>query len=389
MEPFGIQPPNEFTPATTLATGLPSVSAPTIPSNGILPIPLNVGFEGQPKNLHRGYIQSWNFTLEKQLGWGFIGQAGYVATRSTRQLGIIDINASQVPYTNRDTQPLLQKFGRTAATTFLEPLGTGQYNGLQTSLSRRAVKGLLLNVSYTWSKAINLVDASSGTPYIQALNYLSMNRAPTGYDITHNLSLTNIWELPFGRGKKWMADKKVLTPIVSGWQLNHVVSAFSGTPFNVTGSCSAAWPGNSPTMADIVGSPKRIANKSGYWYDPFAFAETFDPNNPGSCRTGALGNSGFNNLRGPATFNWDAGIFRDFSITERLHFQFRAEVFNLTNTPHWANPDNAIGDANSIDQRTGRVIDPGSFMTLNNGVTDLAREGIDERQFRLGLRIQF
>jgi hypothetical protein len=70
-----------------------------------------------------------------------------------------------------------------------------------------------------------------------------------------------------------------------------------------------------------------------------------------------------------------------------LHIQFGAEVFNFTNTPHFANPDSNIGDANSIDQRTGRVIDPGPFMTLNDGVSDLAREGIDE--FRFGLRIQF
>jgi len=168
----------------------------------------------------------------------------------------------------------------------------------------------------------------------------------------------------------------------------YVISVFSGSPFNVTGDCDAAWPGNSPTEIDLVGSPKKLGNKSGYWYDPFAFAEVFDPNSPGDCRK-SLGNSGFNNLRGPGVFNWDFGLFRDFAITERIHIQFRAEAFNFTNTPHFANPDNSIGDANSIDQRTGRVIDPGPFMTLSNGVTDLAREGIDERQFRFGLRIQF
>jgi len=389
MEPFGIQPPNGFTPATTLAAGIPPVPAPTIPSSGILPLPLNVGFEGYPKNLHRGYIQSWNLTLQKELGWGFTGEAGYVATRSVRQLGFININASQIPFTNQATEPLFQQFGRTAATTFLEPLGTGQYNSLQASLKRRFSKGLMMNVNYTWGKAINLVDASSGTPNIQSQYYLGMNRAPTGYDITHNLAITNVWDLPFGRGQRWAGGKGVLTQIVSGWQVNNLVSIFSGTPFNVWGDCGAAWPGNSPTMINIVGSPKRIASKSGYWYDPFAFAETFDPNNPGSCLTGSLGNSGFNNLRGPGVFNWDAGIFRDFAIKERLHIQFRAEAFNLTNTPHWANPDNYIGDANSIDQRTGRVIDPGAFMTLDNGVNDLAREGIDERQFRLGLRLQW
>ena len=93
--------------------------------------------------------------------------------------------------------------------------------------------------------------------------------------------------------------------------------------------------------------------------------------------------------RQSGVFNWDIGLFRDFTLKERFHIQFRAEAFNFTNTPHWAGPDNYIGDANSIDQKTGRVTDPGSFMTLNNGMNDLAREGIDERQFRLGLRISF
>jgi hypothetical protein len=396
MEPFGLQTPNGFTPATNLATGLPPIPAPVIPSSGILPVPLDVGFEGQPKNLHRGYIQSWNVTLQKELGWGFTGQAGYVATRSVRQLGFIDINASQIPFTNLNTEPLYQQWGRTAATTFLEPLGTGQYNSLQASLQRRFAAGLMMNVNYTWGKSINLVDASSGTPNIQSQYYLNMNRAPTGFDLTHNLAVTNVWDLPFGRGKRWGGDKGAVTHIISGWQVNNIISVFSGAPFTVWGDCGAAWPGNSPTMSNVFGTPNKIGSKgeSSFWYDPFAFGETYDPNNPGNCLTGSLGNSGFNNLRGPSIFNWDAGVFRDFAVTERLHIQFRAEAFNLTNTPHFCTNaiDNYLGDANAFDPKTGRVTDPGSFMTLNGGINgncDLAREGIDERQFRLGLRIQF
>src|SRR5205814_6895755 len=190
---------------------------------------LNTGFEGQPKNRHRGYIESWNVTLQKELGWGFTAQAGYVATRSTRQLGFIDINASQIPFTNRNTEPLFQQWGRTAATTFLVPLGTGHYDSLQASLQRRFSKGLMMNVNYTWGKAINLVDASSGAPMIQSLSYLSLNRAPTTYDRTHNLAITNIWDLPLGRGQKWVANRGALTGIASGWQVNSVVSVYSGS----------------------------------------------------------------------------------------------------------------------------------------------------------------
>jgi hypothetical protein len=72
-------------------------------------------------------------------------------------------------------------------------------------------------------------------------------------------------------------------------------------PSTSGGDCGAAWPANSPTMINLVGSPNKIGSKSGYWYDPFAFAETFDPNNPGNCLTGSLGSSGFKQ------FAWSRG----------------------------------------------------------------------------------
>jgi hypothetical protein len=341
-----------------------------------------------PKKLNRGYIQSWNVMLQKELPWAFTGQIGYVATRSVRQLGYLDINASQAPFTNRDTQPLFQKWGRTAATTFMQPVGTGTYDSLQASLQRRFTKGLMMNLHYTWGKAINFQDSGNTTGFlpIQSQSYLRLNRAPPNYDRTHNLELASILELPVGRGKHWLSDQGVLTHIVSGWQLNNLVSVMSGAPFNVSGDCDAGWPGNSPSMVDIVGTPKKLG-RTDAWYDPGAFAQVYDPSNPGTCLP-RLGTSGFGNLRGPGIFNWDLGVFRDFAFTERIHMQFRLEAFNFTNTPHYDIPDNSIGDADSIDQATGRVIEQGSFMRIT-GVTNLAREEIDERQFRLGLRFQF
>jgi len=147
-------------------------------------------------------------------------------------------------------------------------------------------------------------------------------------------------------------------------------------------------------MSNSFGKPKKIGSTSGFWYDPLAFGETYDPNNPGSCLAGSLGNNGFNNLRGPGVFNWDFGLFRDFAVKEQLHIQFRAEAFNFTNTPHFCSNalDYYLGDAGAYDPTTGRVTDPGTFMQLNGGINgncDLAREGIDERQFRLGIRFQW
>lgn len=386
MEPFGIQTPNDFTPATRLSQGIPPVPAPVIPSSGILDLPLNVGFEGQPQNLRRGYIESWNLMVQKELGKGLVVQAGYVANRSIRQLGFVDINASQIPFTNRNTQPLLQQWGRTASTTFLEPVGTGHYDSLQASLDKRFSNGFMFKANYTWGHAINYVDNSSGTPNIQSSSYGYLNRASTGFDRTQNLGITSVWDLPFGKGRRWLADNGAVSYVVGGWQVNNVVSAMTGVPFNVWGDCSAGWPGNSPTMTDIVGTPNKIGSTDA-WYDPGAFAEVYDHANPGSCAQ-RLGNSGYNNLRGPGLFNWDFGVFRDFPIKERMHLQFRMEAFNFTNTPHLAVPDNYLGDAGGFDPVTGRVTSQGDFMKIT-GVSDLAREGIDERQFRLGLRISF
>ena len=98
-----------------------------------------------------------------------------------------------------------------------------------------------------------------------------------------------------------------------------------------------------------------------------------------------FGNAGFNSLRGPHLYNLDLGLFRNFRITERVQLQFRAEAFNLTNTPHFDLPGNNVSD---MVLNGGRIQDLGGFSEIT-AVTNLGRDGIDERQFRFGLRLSF
>jgi len=121
-----------------------------------------------------------------------------------------------------------------------------------------------------------------------------------------------------------------------------------------------------------------LVGRNDPFYDPFAFAPVTQPR---------LGTAGFNSLRGPGLVNWDFGAFREFSVTERWRVQFRAEAFNLTNTPHFANPGNNVSNLVG-NAATGAIQDLAGYMAIT-GVTNLAREGIDERQFRFGLRISF
>ncbi len=374
---------------TAFPTGIKTITPPAL-GNGIIPIQSDFGWEGWPQNFRRGYVESWNFTVQKQTKWGFTGQVGYIGNRSIRQMGFLDLNAGQVlgageagrPYKACPPPPGFGStcLGREATTVFLLPLGTGDYNGLQASLQRRFTQGLALTVNYTWSKAMNVVDNSDWSPAIQALQYMSMNRAPISVDRTHNLEIMDIWQLPFGQGKRWLSGRgKVVSDIVSGWQTNHLISLISGPPFTCFASGNLNMPGSAQTCDQV----KTHVTKTGAvdpnigFYDPTAFVDVLQPR---------FGNAGFNSLRGPGLVNWDFGVFREFGLSERWRLQFRAEAFNFTNTPHFDVPDGCPCDG--IPGPPGSPNFGGSFMTVG-GTINLAREGIDARQFRFGLRLSF
>jgi hypothetical protein len=379
LTPLVIDVPNSFQPAGRLADGIPAIKAPDI-GNGIIDLPSTYAFGGYPKDFKRGYLQSWNFTLQKQLGLGFVAEAGYVATRQVRQLGYLDINAGQVIGADQAGRPLLQRFGRTAATTFIAPLGTGQYDGLQARLERRFTGGLHLSAHYTWSKAIGPVDNTDSSPSVKAKSYFARNRVPRGYDRPHNLQITGIWDLPFGKGKRWLNGRAPLSVLASGWQVNNLLSFYSGSPFTVTSSAnSLLLPGSSQTADQIKPSVAKIggAGKGQSFFDPFAFAPVTDAR---------FGTAALNSIRGPGVANWDFGLFREFAMRERWKLQFRAEAFNFSNTPHFANP--GANRSNLSLNPDGSVRDLGGYTEITSTI-NLARDGIDERQFRVGLRLSF
>ncbi len=362
-----IESPDGLTPARTLSQGIPALQVPP-PGNGILDLPSDYAWIGYPKKLDRGYIQSWNVTFQQELPWGFTGQIGYVATRSIRQLGLVDINAGQVIGAGEDGRPLLTQFGRTASTVLLQPVGTGQYDSMQVQLHRRFTGGLSLNVNYTLGRAISPNENSSWTPNVQALAYMSRNRALTSTDRLHNLGITSVWQIPLGKDRRWLNSGGVLSAVFGGWQVNNMISIMSGPPFTVyADGTSLNLPGSNQTADQVKPAVKLGGVGSGTpYYDPTAFVDVTEAR---------FGNTGYNILRAPGLFNWDFGLTREFTIKKDVKLQFRLEAFNFTNTPHLAAPDNFVGDGED-------------FMTITS-VQDLSREGIDERQFRLGLRVAF
>ncbi len=398
---LNIVPDNSALPAGTLAQGIPPSVVPNI-SSGRVPVPSEVSVLTLGDTFKRPYIQSWNLVLEKNIGWGFSASAGYVATRTIGQSGLTDVNAGRVGG-GVNSQPLFQRFGRRSTTFIQDGLANSHYDSLQTSLKRRFSGGLQLQANYTWGKGIGLAGLGSnndGALAIRDPNFRDLNRGVLGINIPHNFQFSGAWELPFGKGKKWLnGSNAVISGLTSGWQLSWLYGAFSGTPITITASGTSLNAPGSTQRADLVKPEVQKLGGIGVgnpFYDPTAFRPVeFDLAN--SVR---FGTSGFNVLQTPGTSNLDFGLFREFRITEGIKLQFRAEAFNATNTPHFAGPGtNASSPTRDTDRNSptfGQILtNPttgllrlNGFMEIT-GVRSFGREGIDERVFRFGLRLSF
>jgi hypothetical protein len=348
--------------------GIPPICCPDI-SKGRVPLPSEdeMGYPVANRELHRGYIQSWNFIIEHKLPGELVTSIGYVGTASVNGFAFLDINASQVPGSGDDGRPLFAKFGRTATTREWDGRTHSIYHSLQATINRRVSGGLFLKGAYTYSHAIDQANYSDWTEFRwNAPIVFDRNRASADFNIPHMFQLGYLYELPFGSSKKW-ATSGVSNILLGGWQFNGTFSAYQGRQFTLTASGAALnMPGNQQTPDQIKPTVETLglAGDDGTWFDTTAFAR------PTGVR---FGNVGRNTMRGPGVVNTDLSLFRTFKVTEKVNLQFRAEAFNLSNTPHFANPN---ADRNSSN--FGKV--------LATQATDAVGRS---REVRFGLRLGF
>ncbi len=354
-----------YIPYGPIANGIPAIPYPNI-STGIVPLPHAISTISLPPGPYeRGYIQSYNFFLQRELPAGFSGSAGYVGTKTVHEQGLYAIN-SGTPGSGNAGRPLAAQ-GYLVDETFIEPVGASNYNALQAQLDRKLTQGLMVTVAYTYSKAIDNLDNELQSFLFYGAGF-ARNRAVAGFDRTQNLRLAWLADLPFGAGKRW-AQSGFGRKLLGGWQVNGIFSAYSGLPFTVTASGASL---NAPDQTQTADQVKLAVTKLGGvganspYYDPTAFAAV----------TGVrFGTSGRDTLFGPGLVNVDAALFRNFKLKERLNFQLRAESYNLTNTPHFSNPSANVSS--------------GGFMTITSALSRANNVEGGERQFRFALRISF
>ncbi|MEP7362157.1 MAG: TonB-dependent receptor [Acidobacteriota bacterium] len=354
----GFPAANAFVPSTVLMqTGFPAFEVFDIPNDGIIHNPsLSSNYGSAPLDLAVPYVQSWNVAIQRALPGNFSVEAAYVANHGVNNQTDYDINNSRIPGSGNNGRLLYQQFKRTATTT--TAIGTHTYyNSLQMKLDRRFHAGLQITTSYTWSKGINFSEDNGG---MNLPMDVSLNKARMSDNRTHVFTQSYMWDLPFGRGKNW-ATSGVASHVLGGWQVQGLLSLMTGTWF----SPSAA--------ASLLNAPGNSSRPN--WIAPVSYTglagpgqKFFNVNSFENPAQNTLGNAGRNILVGPGIVNIDGSLFRDFRVKEGWTLTLRAESFNVSNTPHFNNPNGGINSP--------------QFGEINGAAGD-------QRQLQFGLTMRF
>lgn len=344
-------------------TGPPAAPFPTVPSTGVLPLKGPTGTVDpriRPTVQRLATIDMWNVTVQHQLTptmtvsvayLGNKGTHGFVGDGPTYNINQRSIVGFGNPLIAPDSRRLL--FNRFSYPGYIDPSTGGtlmccstdlgnyfgmdassNYNALQIKVEKRVSQGLQFVSHYTWART-----------YHYDGNYYAVDpRVAYGPDdqSRNHVWVTNIvYELPFGKGKKYMSDANTLTDyLVGGWRLTSTTNWSGGLPWTPSyRDCSSdqdvgVCRPNSASGSFSLGV-KRDANGFLTWFTPVTELATNGATGGVFARpaAGTLGNIGFDSFRGPHLFTSDMSLAKEFSITERYHAEFRMDAYNVFNHP--------------------------------------------------------
>ena len=291
-----------------------------------------------PDNYAIPYMQQWNFAVQQQLPAQQQLTVAYVGSKATGLRHQINFNQA-VP--GSGPVALRRRWPNHAAVRIVQARGNSNYHSLQATLRKHFSRGLQYQLNYTWAHSID--EATGSLP----ITDLSGNRGNSGLDLRHSVNATVGYDLPIGRGRALLGNAhRAVDQILGGWKLNALLTLTDGYPFSPRG----------PNTLNIGEGtrPDRIANGNladsertiRRWFDTDAFVA------PGFRE---FGNSGRNVLVGPGTNLANVSVHKNFSVGEGKRLQFRAEFFNVTNTPHFNTPN-----SNIASPAVGRITRAGS-----------------------------
>jgi Carboxypeptidase regulatory-like domain/TonB dependent receptor len=359
-----------------------------------------IQLRAQDPNQRSSYVGQTSFGTEVLLTGDTVLNATYVGNWGRKMNRLRDANMPRVtgfdngcpvlqyPYANLSTVTNIDTFAgpsqacqTTGQHAFLELAtndGNTDFNALELSLQRRMSKGVGYSLGYTYSHGLaDFGDNLTAAPLPQNSYNYAAEMSNSNLDIRHRFVGNFMWDLPFGRGRRFLSSGGV-GRWLGDWQFNGIITLQTGTPFSVTAANDGLLGFARAVYANCVGDPfagatgdPNLYTTTGVFINPAAFAQ------PGP---GTFGNCGPRKFHGPGIQTADLSLFKDFRFSERWNLQFRAEFFNAFNHPNFASPNADISS-------------PGSFGKVTNTLapilgTDSGGPG-DPREIQFALKLYF
>ncbi|ABF40551.1 TonB-dependent receptor [Candidatus Koribacter versatilis Ellin345] len=238
-------------------------------------------------------------------------------------------------------------------------VGTSSYNALQLDVNHRYSNGLSLRGVYTWSKTLDDGDSLNQTTANNAPGLVSnpydikADWGPATYDVRNLGVISAVYELPFGRGKRFLASSNSFANwTVSGWSVNSIAVMQSGFPFTPQLSYNPSNTGDTRNPVRPFANPnftgQIVTGNPIQWFNPAAFLAP-------PANSGFWGNLGRNTLTGPGLGTWDFSAIKDSKINERMSLQFRAEIFNLLNRANFNTPNLIVFTPTGVSGTAGAI----------------------------------
>jgi hypothetical protein len=294
----------------------------------------NTNIHYTPKDTKSTYVQSWHFTIQRELARDLTLDVGYVGNHGTHvyQLGDYNQAAPNLPgqTLSLNARRPVQNFAE-IETSFNE--ANSHYNSLQVKLEKRFSRGLSVLNSFAWSKSIDVspsnMETGNGSNYYMNFRNWDSYRAISDYDLPFQNTTSIVWDTPVGKGRKFGAGMSgVADAFLGGWRLASINTMISGQPINFTytpSTAGAVASSNLPMRPNLVGNPFLPGDQRTpqHYFNLAAFAVP-DPSQP-------FGSAGRNIGRSDGIYQLDLGVDKSFAIAEGRYLQFRAEAFNLQN----------------------------------------------------------
>ena len=421
---FNYGQPNDWTPRTFPGcSAVSSVGYTATFEAGFACTPLNptlvqangLGLRGIQFNYQTPYTMSGNFTLQYQLTPTLTVQAGYV-TSLARHLEVF-------PGSNNPTQilPTGTQLTNTAGAnggpgsgafaasqgglpfpdfggnnSYALTAGNSFYHGLQTRAEKRFASGLNFLATYTWSKtrtdAVDLLNGGSNAGYrapdIVGLGiHYDYGLAP--FDIRNVFHLSGGYELPFGKGKRYLADSGAASKVFGGWSVNTSLVLQGGQPITLTCPSNTVSTSASSNCYDLIVPGQSLGRgfhidsngKLSFFNNPKAFSQPA-PCTAMPCPVSALGGPP-DQIAGPPFKRMDFSIFKNMQLSERFRLEFRTEIFNIFNHPNFNAPN--FG-GNGVVAVSGS----GNYTSSSFGEIGSTRDApYDPRQIQFALKLYF